>query len=99
MEQATTVGARSVKIVTQVPGPRSTAVLERKDKVCPDAFSIAVPVVTDHAHGALLTDIDGNTFIDFAGGVGCLNVGHTNERVVAALHAQIDRFTHTDFTV
>ena len=46
-----------------------------------------------------LTDVDGNTFIDFAGGVGCLNVGHSHPDVVAAAHEQLDRFSHTDFTV
>ena len=49
--------------------------------------------------GATLTDVDGNTFIDFAGGVGCLNVGHSHPRVVEAIRDQAERFTHTDFTV
>ena len=53
MSQATATPA--AKIVTEAPGPKSRAVLARKDAVCPDSFSIAVPVVTDHAHGALLT--------------------------------------------
>jgi 4-aminobutyrate aminotransferase/(S)-3-amino-2-methylpropionate transaminase len=47
----------------------------------------------------MLTDVDGNTFIDFTGGVGCLNVGHSHPKVVAAARAQLERFTHTDFTV
>lgn len=98
MEQATT-HARSVKLVTQVPGPRSQEVLRRKNVACPDALTIVMPVVIDHGAGALLTDIDGNTFIDFAGGVGCLNVGHVNPRVVEAIERQSRRFTHTDFTV
>ena len=49
--------------------------------------------------GATLTDVDGNTFIDFAGGVGTLNVGHNHPDVVAAAHEQLDRFAHTDFTI
>jgi 4-aminobutyrate aminotransferase/(S)-3-amino-2-methylpropionate transaminase len=86
-------------VQTDIPGPKSAAVLARKDAVCPEAFSIHMPVVVDTAVGALLHDIDGNTFIDFAGGVGCLNVGHSNPRVVEAIHRQVDRFTHTDFTI
>ena len=49
--------------------------------------------------GATLTDVDGNTFVDFAGGVGCLNVGHSHPHVVQAAQEQLDRFSHTDFTV
>ena len=49
--------------------------------------------------GRTLTDVDGNTFIDFTGGVGCLNVGHSHPKVVAAVRDQLDRFTHTDFTI
>jgi 4-aminobutyrate aminotransferase/(S)-3-amino-2-methylpropionate transaminase len=47
----------------------------------------------------LLTDVDGNTFIDFTGGVGVLNVGHSHPRVLEAMREQLDRFVHTDFTV
>src|SRR4029077_3814580 len=49
--------------------------------------------------GAMLTDVDGNTFIDFSGGVGCLNVGHSHPRVLAAVQEQAERFLHTDFSV
>ena len=49
--------------------------------------------------GAVVTDVDGNTFLDFTGGVGCLNVGHSHPRVVAAAAEQLARFTHTDFTI
>src|SRR6476646_204161 len=58
-----------------------------------------VPGRGAEASGATLTDVDGNTFIDFAGGVGCLNVGHSHPRVVEAAQDQLDRFSHTDFTV
>ena len=64
-----------------------------------DAKSIYLPIVIDRAHGIVVHDIDGNTFLDWTGGIGCLNVGHTNEAVSAALHAQVDRFLHTDFTM
>ncbi len=57
------------------------------------------PIIAASASGATLTDVDGNTFIDFAGGVGCLNVGHAHPDVLAAAHEQLDLFTHTDFTI
>ena len=56
-------------------------------------------MVVDHAQGATLTDVDGNTFLDFTGGVGCLNVGHAHPHVVAAAQEQVARFLHTDFTI
>ena len=63
------------------------------------ALAITFPVVAADARGALLTDVDGNVFIDFTGGVGCLNVGHAHPHVVAAAQEQLERFAHTDFTV
>src|SRR5689334_2153571 len=58
-----------------------------------------MPMWIDHGRGALLTDVDGNTFIDFAGGIGCLNVGHAHPRVVEAVREASTRFLHTDFTI
>src|SRR5207247_2731382 len=60
---------------------------------------VFLPVVVEEAQGATLTDVDGNTFIDFTGGVGCLNVGHSHPQVVAAAQEQLARFSHTDFTI
>ncbi len=62
-------------------------------------LAITFPLVAADAQGATITDLDGNTFIDFAGGVGCLNVGHTHPHVVSAAQEQLERFSHTDFTV
>ena len=62
-------------------------------------MSIFLPVVVEEGHGATVTDVDGNTFIDFTGGVGCLNVGHSHPQVVAAAQEQLARFSHTDFTI
>ena len=89
----------AIDIRTEIPGPRSRAWIERKEAVIARAKTLWVPVFVDHAHGATLTDVDGNTFIDFAGGIGCLAVGHTNAAVSARVQAQVDRFLHTDFTV
>jgi 4-aminobutyrate aminotransferase / (S)-3-amino-2-methylpropionate transaminase / 5-aminovalerate transaminase len=74
-------------------------VLARLTASVAPALAITFPVVAAEAHGALLTDVDGNVFIDFTGGVGCLNVGHTHPHVVSAAQEQLERFSHTDFTV
>ena len=62
-------------------------------------LKLTFPVVAVDAHGVTITDADGNTFIDFSGGIGCLNVGHSHPHVVAAAQEQLDRFSHTDFTI
>ena len=91
--------SRTVDLRTEVPGPKSRAILERKTRVVANFKDVHMPVVIDHGHGCTVTDVDGNTFLDWSGGIGCLNVGHTNAAVSAALHAQVDRFLHTDFTI
>ena len=90
---------KAIELRTGIPGPRSREILERKDRVVADPLSIFLPVVIDHGRGATLTDVDGNTFIDFTGGVGCLNVGHAHPQVVEAVTEQATRFFHTDFTI
>ncbi len=90
---------RTIELKTAIPGPRSREILERKERVVAEPLSIYLPVVIEEGRGATLTDVDGNTFIDFTGGVGCLNVGHSNPRVVEAAQQQLERFSHTDFTI
>jgi 4-aminobutyrate aminotransferase/(S)-3-amino-2-methylpropionate transaminase len=90
---------RTIELKTAVPGPRSREILERKARVVADPLSVFLPVVIDEGRGATITDVDGNTFIDFTGGVGCLNVGHSHPRVVEAAQDQLAKFAHTDFTI
>jgi 4-aminobutyrate aminotransferase / (S)-3-amino-2-methylpropionate transaminase / 5-aminovalerate transaminase len=90
---------RAIQVRTDIPGPRSREILERKERVVADPLSIYLPLVIAEGDGATITDVDGNTFIDFTGGVGCMNVGHSNPRVVEAAQEQMTRFTHTDFTI
>jgi 4-aminobutyrate aminotransferase/(S)-3-amino-2-methylpropionate transaminase len=90
---------RTIELRTDIPGPRSAEILARKQRVVAEPLSIYLPLVIAEGRGATLTDVDGNTFIDFAGGVGCMNVGHSHPRVVEAIREQAERFTHTDFTV
>jgi 4-aminobutyrate aminotransferase / (S)-3-amino-2-methylpropionate transaminase / 5-aminovalerate transaminase len=90
---------RAIELKTGVPGPRSAEILARKEAAVAEPLTVALPVVIDHGEGATITDVDGNTFIDFTGGVGCLNVGHAHPRVVEAVQDQAARFMHTDFTI
>jgi 4-aminobutyrate aminotransferase / (S)-3-amino-2-methylpropionate transaminase / 5-aminovalerate transaminase len=90
---------RAIELRTAVPGPRSREILERLHTHVSASLSITFPIVAAEARGVTITDVDGNTFIDFAGGVGCLNVGHAHPHVVQAAQEQLERFSHTDFTV
>jgi 4-aminobutyrate aminotransferase / (S)-3-amino-2-methylpropionate transaminase / 5-aminovalerate transaminase len=90
---------QTIQLRTEIPGPRSREIVERMRRVVASPLAVTFPVVAESARGATLTDVDGNTFIDFAGGVGCLNVGHSHPEVVAAAQEQLERFSHTDFTV
>jgi 4-aminobutyrate aminotransferase/(S)-3-amino-2-methylpropionate transaminase len=90
---------KAIDLRTDVPGPLSREILERKEQVVAAPLSVYRELVIAEGRGATVTDVDGNTFIDFTGGVGCLNVGHSNPRVVEAVQEQTARFTHTDFTV
>ena len=90
---------RAIELKTDIPGPRSREILDRLDAIVSSALSVYLPIVAAEGHGATLTDVDGNTFLDFTGGVGCLNVGHTHPQVTEAVQEQAARFLHTDFTI
>jgi 4-aminobutyrate aminotransferase/(S)-3-amino-2-methylpropionate transaminase len=90
---------RAIELKTALPGPRSQEILARLRASVASPLSITFPIAAAEARGATLTDVDGNTFVDFAGGVGCLNVGHAHPHVVQAAQEQLERFSHTDFTV
>ncbi len=89
----------STRIKTEIPGPKSRALMERRKGAVSAGLGIATPILASEAKGALLTDVDGNTFIDFGGGIGVMNVGHADPRVVAAVKEQVEKFTHTCFYV
>lgn len=89
----------SIQLNTSVPGPRSRELAARRAQAVPRGVSQVTPIFVSRAEGAIIEDVDGNRLLDFAGGIGCLNVGHRNPGVVAALHAQADRFLHTCFMV
>jgi 4-aminobutyrate aminotransferase/(S)-3-amino-2-methylpropionate transaminase len=90
---------RAIELRTEIPGPRSREITERKEQVVADPLGLYLPIMISEGSGATVTDVDGNRFVDFTGGVGCLNVGHAHPRVVAAVQEQAARFLHTDFTI
>ncbi|NHM29321.1 4-aminobutyrate--2-oxoglutarate transaminase [Neobacillus terrae] len=90
---------KSINIKTSLPGPKAAELLERKNKNVPKGPFNTIQTFASKAEGALITDVDGNTFIDFAGAIGTLNAGHCPPRVVEALHRQIDSYLHPCFHV
>ena len=89
----------SIRLKTAVPGPVSRALAARRAAAVPRGIGHSTPVYAASACGALVVDVDGNVLIDFAGGIGTLNAGHANPEVVRAASEQLQRFTHTCFSV
>src|SRR3990172_6763378 len=97
----------SVILKTEVPGPGSRELMRLAEEHTPKSLAHltpiplapAPPIAAARAEGALLTDVDGNTFIDFAGGIGALNSGHRAGSVVEAVKDQADRYLHLCFMV
>ncbi|MDQ3954669.1 MAG: 4-aminobutyrate--2-oxoglutarate transaminase [Actinomycetota bacterium] len=77
-----------------LPGPNSREWLKRREEAVPRAVFNTTPIFVAGGEGAELEDVDGNRFIDFAGGLGVLNVGRGNDRVLDAVHNQVDKFLH-----
>jgi 4-aminobutyrate aminotransferase/(S)-3-amino-2-methylpropionate transaminase len=90
-----TLAQQYVRLHTPVPGPRAAAMLARRAAVLPSGLGKATDVVVERAHEALIIDVDGNTFIDMASGIGVTGVGHAPAAVVEAVTAQTARFIHT----
>ncbi|GHH97739.1 4-aminobutyrate--2-oxoglutarate transaminase [Neobacillus kokaensis] len=90
---------RFVKQETAIPGPRSLAILERRNKYVPRGISNNCHSFVKKAQGAVVEDVDGNFYIDFAGAIGTINVGHSHPKVVDAVQEQASQFIHTGFNV
>lgn len=89
----------AIQLRTAIPGPASKELWRRRRQAVPAGVYSAAPVFIARSEGALVEDVDGNRMIDFAGGIGCLNVGHRAPRVLAAVRAQLDRYLHACFSV
>jgi 4-aminobutyrate aminotransferase/(S)-3-amino-2-methylpropionate transaminase len=96
---ATTRAVTAIQLKTELPGPRSRALMERRAAAVPRGPVQATPLFIEEAKGAVIVDVDGNRLLDFAGGIGCLNVGHASPEVVRAIQEQAARFTHGCFHV
>lgn len=85
----------SIQLLTPIPGPKSQEVLARRVAALPAGAARSTDIVVDSARGAVVKDLDGNTLLDFAGGIGMINVGHSPANVVNAVKRQLDKFIHT----
>ena len=95
-----TEGSSKARSVTAgVPGPRSVELTERREAAVPRAVFNTVPIFVAGGEGASITDVDGNRYIDLAGGLGVLNVGRGNPRVLEAVRNQVEAFLHECFHV
>jgi len=91
--------SKFISLKTSLPGPKSQEIAKKREKyVAKPMGSSLSPCYIAHGEGALVTDVDGNQFIDLTGGWGCLAVGHTHKKVVAAVKDQAEKYLHTDFT-
>ena len=89
----------TIQIRTEIPGPRSRALMARREAAIPRGPANATPVFAARADGATIEDVDGNRHLDFAGGIGCLNIGHRSPRVISAIQEQLEKHLHLCFAV
>ena len=89
----------TIQLRTAIPGPKSRELMRRRQAAVARGVAHATPIFAARAEGAVLEDVDGNRFLDFAGGIGVVNAGHRAPRVVAAVREQLDAFIHTCFSV
>ncbi|GAB3614643.1 aspartate aminotransferase family protein [Humibacter ginsengisoli] len=87
------------RLVTEIPGPQSRRLLERKAEAVAKGVGHTVPVATVAAGGGVLVDADGNSLIDLGSGIAVTGVGNSAPRVVEAVQRQVAQFTHTCFTI
>lgn len=86
---------RTINLQTEIPGPKSRALANRREVAVPRGLSHATPVYVAQSQDSWIEDVDGNRLLDFAGGIGCLNVGHRHPAVISAVQTQLNNFLHT----
>ena len=91
--------AQKRKLVTAIPGPKSAELIKRRGEAVSASLGTAFPVFIDHAQGAIIVDVDGNSILDLGAGIAVLNVGHSQSRVTERVKTAIDAFSHTCFMV
>jgi 4-aminobutyrate aminotransferase/(S)-3-amino-2-methylpropionate transaminase len=90
---------QELKLVTAIPGPKSLEFHKMKQQEVSHGVGTMLPVYIERAHGAVLVDVDGNQLIDLGSGIGVVTIGHTNKQVVDAVMEQVQKLTHSLFTV
>jgi 4-aminobutyrate aminotransferase/(S)-3-amino-2-methylpropionate transaminase len=90
---------QELKLVTAIPGPKSLELHKIKQQEVSHGVGTMLPVYIERAHGAVLVDVDGNQLIDLGSGIGVVTIGHTNKQVVEAVMEQVQKLTHSLFTV
>src|SRR5215470_16716059 len=91
--------AQQRRIVTEIPGPASRELFERRQRSVARGLSHVLPVFVTAAGGGVVLDVDGNSLIDFGSGIAVTSVGNSAELVVDRVTEQVARFTHTCFMV
>ncbi|PSL37039.1 4-aminobutyrate aminotransferase/(S)-3-amino-2-methylpropionate transaminase [Labedella gwakjiensis] len=91
--------AQERRIVTELPGPRSRELMERKLAAVSSAVGTTMPVFAARAGGGVIVDVDGNSLIDLGSGIAVTGVGNSAPRVVEAVQQQVADFTHTCFMI
>lgn len=84
-----------IKLITAIPGPKAQLFLERRKNAIPSGLAKSTEVVVDRAEGCYVYDVDGNRLLDFAGGIGMINVGHCPPAVSQAIAEQAAKYIHT----
>jgi len=95
----TTTLVQERRLVTEIPGPRSRALMERRTAAVSSGVGGTLPVFVERAGGGVVVDVDGNSLIDLGSGIAVTSVGNAAPRVVAAVQEQVAAFTHTCFMV
>lgn len=89
-----TTARKFIQLKTELPGPKSKELIARREANMPAGYGKSTNIAVKRAHGALVEDVDGNVLLDFAGGIGVLNVGHTPREVVDAIKSQAEEMIH-----
>lgn len=87
------------KIITEIPGPKAKRLLKMRDQYVPPGVFYTIPTFIKRGEGAVIEDIDGNIFLDFAAGIAVLNIGYSHPEVVKAVKEQADNFFHSSINV
>ena len=100
METTQVLETKLPKLVTALPGPKAKIIVEQDHKLLSPSYTRDYPLVAQKGRGAMIEDVDGNVFLDFAAGIAVCSTGHCHPKVVAAIQAQAAELIHmsgTDF--